>query len=82
MAYPKDANTPDKKWELAFLHNWRVEWRHHHETRQIALEVKLFFLRETEGYDFQWETVELLAIEILLPIHWENGRFQIKEFTP
>ena len=35
-------------------------------------------LKETDGYNFQWETVQLLAIEILLPICWENGRFQIK----
>ena len=80
MAYPKDANTSDKKWELAFLHNWRVEWRHlsRNTADRIRSETFLPLLRETEGYEFQWETVELLAIEILLPIHWENGRFQIK----
>ena len=80
LPYPKDANSSQQKWDLAFLHNWRVEWRHlsKNTPERINLETFLPLLRETSGYDFQWETVELLAIEILLPVHWENGRFQIK----
>ena len=71
---------PSKNGISLFLHNWRVEWRHlfKNTPERINLETFLPLLRETSGYDFQWETVELLAIEILLPVHWENGRFQIK----
>ncbi len=78
--FPDDANTTQQKWELAFLHNWRLEWRHllRNTPERIRSETFAPLLLETEGYDFQWETVELLAIEILLPVNWENGRFQIK----
>jgi hypothetical protein len=80
LAFPTDANTSKQKWEIAFLHNWRTEWRHlsRNTTNRINSETFVPILRETDGYDFQWETVQLLAIEILLPVHWENGRFQIK----
>lgn len=80
LPFPEDANSSHQKWDIAFLHNWRVEWRHlaRNTSEQIKTETFLPLLRETDAYDFQWETVELLAIEILLPIHWENGRFQIK----
>ena len=47
-------------------------------TKRINSETFVPILRETDGYGFQWETVQLIAIEILLPVHWENGRFQIK----
>jgi hypothetical protein len=80
LAFPADANTSKQKWEIAFLHNWRTEWRHlsRNTTNRINSETFVPILRETDGYDFQWETVQLIAIEILLPVHWENGRFQIK----
>ena len=80
LAFPADTNTSKQKWEIAFLHNWRTEWRHlsRNTANRINSETFVPILRETDGYDFQWETVQLIAIEILLPVHWENGRFQIK----
>jgi len=80
LPFPEDANNSQLKWDITFLHNWRLEWRHlsRNTPERINTETFLPLLRETSGYGFQWETVELLAIEILLPLYWENGRFQIK----
>ena len=80
IPFPADTNTSEQKWDIAFLHNWRTEWRHlsRNTTKRINSETFVPILRETDGYGFQWETVQLIAIEILLPVHWENGRFQIK----
>jgi hypothetical protein len=80
IPFPSDANTSQQKWDIAFLHNWRTEWRHltRSTPKTINEETFLPILRETVGYDFQWETVQLLAIEILLPVDWQNERFEIK----
>ena len=34
-------------------------------------------IKFAKDYEIQWKTVQLIAIEILLPITWQNGRFVI-----
>ena len=80
LPFPADANTSRQKWDAAFLHNWRIEWRHLARATPESIKNETFIpiLRETNAYGFQWETVRLLAIEILLPVNWQNERFEIK----
>ena len=35
-------------------------------------------LKEANEYGIQWKTTRLLGIEVLLPVDWKNGRFEIK----
>ena len=35
-------------------------------------------LEKAEENEFQWPTVELLKVEVLVPFEWKNGRFEIK----
>lgn len=69
-----------EKWNIAFEHQWRSQLHHlvHYTPRQIEKETFLPILKEANEYGIQWKTTRLLGIEVLLPVDWKNGRFQIK----
>lgn len=77
--FPPNA-TFNEKWELAFKHQWRQQLRHlaAYTPSKIRNESFTPILKEAREYGVQWETTKLLAIEALLPISWQNGRFKIK----
>ena len=70
----------EEKWNIAFQHLWRNELRHisQYSPSQVHRESFYPILQEAKGYDIQWKTTKLLGIEVLLPVSWENGRFQVK----
>jgi len=70
----------NEKWKVAFQHLWRNELRHiaRYSPSQVRNESFIPILKEASDYNIQWETTQLLAIEVLLPVSWKNGRFQIK----
>lgn len=78
--FPDDLITASSKWEIAFKHNWRGQWRHLSRNSPDFVREQSFLpiLREARGYQIQWETVKLMAIEVLLPVSWKNGRFEVK----
>jgi hypothetical protein len=80
IPFPLEAVTSQQRWEIAFKHNWRNEWRHlsRFTPDRIREQAMLPILRAVHEHSIQWKTVELIAIEILLPVTWENGRFAIK----
>ena len=80
IPFPPEAVTSQQRWEIAFKHNWRNEWRHlsRFSPDRIREQAMLPILKEVHEYSIQWRTVELIAIEILLPVTWGNGRFLIK----
>ena len=69
-----------EKWNIAFEHLWRNELRHiaRYSPTRVHRESFAPILQETKEYDIQWKTTKLLGIEVLLPVSWQNGRFQIK----
>lgn len=77
--FPEGA-TFSQKWEIAFEHQWRNQLRHlaQHTPKQIQAETFFPILREIKEYGIQWKTTKLLGIEVLLPVDWKNGRFEIK----
>lgn len=78
--FPENLITASSKWEIAFQHNWRRQWRHLSRNSPNLVREQSFLpiLREAHGYQIQWETVKLMAIEELLPVTWKNGRFEVK----
>ena len=78
--FPENLITASSKWEIAFQHNWRNQWRHLSRNSPDVVREQSFLpiLREARGYQIQWETVKLMAIEVLLPVSWKNGRFEVK----
>ena len=80
LPIPDDANTSQKKWGIVFAHNWRKEWRHLSRNTLGMVKAESFtpILREAEKYSFQWQTAELLKVEVILPLIWQNGRFEVK----
>ena len=80
IPFPDDANTTQKKWNLVFAHNWRNEWRHLARNTPLMIKSESFLplLDSANDYGFQWETVSLLSVEVLLPMNWQNGRFEIR----
>ncbi len=80
LDYPASAKTDEAKWKIAFAHTWRDQWRHiaHHSPKMVQRNAFDPILREAKGFGIQWETTRLLAIEILLDVHWENNRFEVK----
>ena len=80
LPIPDDANTSQKKWEIVFAHNWREEWRHLSRNTLGMVKAESFspILREAEKYSFRWQTAELLKVEVILPLRWQNGRFEVK----
>ena len=80
LPFPQDVSTAEQRWDLAFKHNWRNEWRHlsRFTPERIHEEAMLPILKKAREYEIQWKTVQLIAIEILLPVSWQNGRFVIQ----
>lgn len=79
QAFPTNSSLTEK-WNLAFQHLWRNELRHiaRYSPSQIHNESFSPILKNVKEYDIQWETTNLISIEVLLPVSWKNGRFQIK----
>lgn len=75
---PHSSNS--EKWNIAFKHLWRKQLRHlsRYDPAKVRIESFIPILKEASEYGIQWETTKLLAIEVHLPVSWENGRFQIK----
>ena len=84
LPFPASANTPAKQWSIAFAHTWRSQWKHiaKHSPRMIQAEAFDPILKEAKEFGIQWETAKLLAIEALLPVSWEYGRFVVKGDPP
>jgi len=80
IPFPSEAITAQQRWAIAFQHNWRNEWRHisRFTPDRIREQTMLPILKAVHEHDIQWKTVQLVAIEILLPVTWKNGRFVIK----
>ena len=80
IPFPADISKASERWEIAFKHNWRSEWRHlsRFSPERIREQAMLPVLKNANEFRIQWKTVQLIAIEILLPVSWENGRFVIK----
>ena len=78
--FPESAITVQSKWEIAFKHNWRQQWRHlsRYSPDKVREDSFLPILRTADEFGIQWKTVKLLAIEVLVPVTWEDGRFQFK----
>jgi hypothetical protein len=77
--FPTNSSIQEK-WNIAFEHLWRNELRHiaRYSPTQVHRESFAPILQEAKGYNIQWKTTQLLGIEVLLPVSWKNGRFQIK----
>ena len=80
LPIPRDANTTQKKWDIVFAHNWREEWRHLAQNTPAMIKSESFspLIAEAKDYGFQWETVRLEGVEVLIPVIWKNGRFEVK----
>ena len=80
LDYPANAQTAEARWRVAFAYTWRDQWRHitHHSPSMIQSGSFVPILREAKSFGIQWETTRLLAIEVLLPVHWEENKFIIK----
>lgn len=80
LEFPIGTRTEEEKWRVAFAHTWRDQWRHisHQSPRMVQRDAFDPILREAKDYGIQWETTRLLAIEVLLPVHWAKGRFEVK----
>ena len=72
-------STPQQMWEIAFAHTWRDQWRHlaHHSPKQVMLQSFSPILQEAKENGIQWESTELLAIEVLLNVKWDRGKFEV-----
>lgn len=80
LDYPVSAKTAQDRWKVVFAYTWRDQWRHiaHHSPKMVQRDSFDPILREAKDFGIQWETTRLLAIEILLPVRWANGRFEVK----
>ncbi len=80
LDYPASAKNDEEKWKIAYAYTWRDQWRHiaHHSPKMVQRESFDPILREAKGFGIQWETTRLLAIEVLLDVHWKNNRFEVK----
>ena len=77
--FPPKA-TPLERWEIAFAHTWRDQWRHlaHHSPHEVMLQSFTPILQEAKENGIQWESTQLLGIEVLLDVKWSNQRFDIQ----
>ena len=80
IRFPPSVSTLEQKWQVAFLHNWREQWRHlvRNSSNDILNQAFLPILNGAREYDIQWKTTKLIATEILLPVTWTNVGFEIK----
>jgi hypothetical protein len=72
-------STPQQMWEIAFAHTWRDQWRHlaHNSPQQVMLQSFSPILQDAKENGIQWESTELLAIEVLLNVKWDRGKFEV-----
>ena len=77
---PDGIISAQKKWEIVFAHNWRKEWRHLATSTPSKIKSESFhpILTAANEYGLQWKTVTLESVEVLLPVTWKNGRFEVK----
>jgi hypothetical protein len=80
IRFPPAVSTLEQKWQVAFQHNWREQWRHlvRNSRNDILNQAFLPILNGAKEYDIQWKTTKLIATEILLPVTWTNVGFEIK----
>jgi len=73
--------TFSQKWNLAFQHLWRKELRHlaNYPKAKIRNDDFLPIVNEAKEYGIQWKVTKLVAVEVLVPVSWEKGRFLIKK---
>ena len=73
-------STSAEQWEIAFAHTWRDQWRHlaHHSPQEVMLQSFTPILREAKENGIQWESTQLLAIEVLLDVKWNNRKFDVE----
>ena len=77
--FPPNTSTTEQ-WEIAFAHTWRDQWRHlaHHSPQEVMLQSFNPILREAKENGIQWESTQLLAIEVLLEVNWTNDKFNVQ----
>ena len=70
-----------QKWNLVFQHLWRKELRHlaNYSKARIRNDDFLPILNEAKEYGIQWKVTKFVAVEVLVPVSWEKGRFLIKK---
>ena len=80
MPFPESVKSPTQKWREAFKHNWREQWRHiaRKSNREVFNQAFAPILEGARKDGIQWETTQLVASEILLPVTWTNAGFKIK----
>jgi len=80
IPFPAEASTQEAKWQEAFKHNWREQWRHiaRNSRRDVFDQAFLPILEGADKDGIQWKTTKLAAVEILLPVTWTNVGFHIK----
>ena len=78
-----DNSTYKEKWDIAFRHLWRAELRHlaNYSKGIIQKEDFLPIIKEAKEYGIHWKVTELVAVEVLIPVSWKNGRFLLKKDT-
>ena len=76
--FPPETTTAEK-WEIAFAHTWRTQWRHiaHHSPQEVMVQSFAPILQDAKENGIQWKSTELLAIEVLLHVNWKNGKFEV-----
>jgi len=80
IPFPAEASTQEAKWQEAFKHNWREQWRHiaRNSRRDVFDQAFLPILEGADKDGIQWKTTKLAAVEISLPVTWTNVGFHIK----
>lgn len=80
IPFPVEATTDEAKWDEAFKHNWREQWRHLVRNGYQDIKDQAFtpIIEGAAEYNIQWTTTKLVACEVLLPVTWTNVGFQIK----
>ena len=78
--FPLSAQTPEARWRIAFAHTWRNQWRHiaYHSPQMVQREAFDPIINEAKEYGILWKATDLIAIEALLPVHWERDQFEVK----
>jgi hypothetical protein len=80
IPFPPGTSTQEAKWEEAFKHNWREQWRHiaRNSRRDVFDQAFLPIIEGAEKDGIQWKTTKLEAVEVMLPVTWTNLGFHIK----
>jgi hypothetical protein len=80
IPFPRGTSTQEAKWEEAFKHNWREQWRHiaRNSRRDIFNQAFLPIIEGAEKDEIQWKTAKIEAVEVMLPVTWTNVGFHIK----